>query len=303
MKILDLDVDPMKGFGNMPRLILVVDKLPDLKDLVYKVQSIGDNTLYWAEKEGYVSFFLHNPKDESGFGGRVFTLLLESGEKIKIAGPWSSRSSVTNIYFPHSVECAYHEEKRELTAYAGNVLVSKVESLIEEFRPEWFLFGYNDSIEIRYSLFPIETKDKLLMVKGFQALLDLLLQAERYIIYSGDNVKILNHYRSKKMITGLMITKEGIPTITLKDEDHGIDIILPFDTVKIPIVFQQDERTRGIKLIMKSKGGTLVIHFEDLYSGRSGSGRWTSYSITKEEYMEKIRTFVGNYSKFFKLNV
>lgn len=39
-----------------------------------------------------VLFFLHDSKDEEGYGGAVFELTRRSGRKIRIRGPWSSNS-------------------------------------------------------------------------------------------------------------------------------------------------------------------------------------------------------------------
>lgn len=291
MKIIDLEIDPMENCRNNPRLILVVDKLPSSKDLIYKTQEIDDDIMYWAEKDGYVEFVLHVPSDEAGFGGDTFTFTLENGEKVRVKGPWSSRSSVANKYFPHSKECIYYEQgKSRLGGTGGNILISKIKPLIEKFEPDWFLFGYNNRFEIEYNLFPIERKDKLLMVKEFQVLLNILLKAERYTIYSGDHLELLNHYQSKKMITGLTVTKPGVPTIHLYDKDHDITIQIPLESTKIPIIFKK--RSQGIDLIIKSENGILTIRFENLDSVKN---------VSEEQYIGMIEAFIKKFNKFFKL--
>lgn len=58
-----------------------------------------EGTFYWAECEGEVSFFAHNPRYEAGYGGSTFTLKVHGeDEPRKVKGPWSSRPSVAMRY-------------------------------------------------------------------------------------------------------------------------------------------------------------------------------------------------------------
>lgn len=47
-----------------------------------------------VEPDGFYSFLYHNPKDEWGFGGRVWELPLIDGSNRTIKGPWSSGEQV-----------------------------------------------------------------------------------------------------------------------------------------------------------------------------------------------------------------
>lgn len=54
--------------------------------------------LYIGRNEpfGLVNFFAHVPEDEFGYGGAVFNITMEDGEKRSIKGPWSSRAGCFN---------------------------------------------------------------------------------------------------------------------------------------------------------------------------------------------------------------
>lgn len=121
MQILEARVNWMKDYGNYPVLECLVDKIPKREELRY-TQTAGK---YWAEKDGYVSFFYHNPGDETGFGGQVFTLNMFDGSVRNIKGPWSSRCGVMNRYFPHSVSCTMTDDpkvwSRGYTFYSAHI--------------------------------------------------------------------------------------------------------------------------------------------------------------------------------------
>lgn len=106
MKILAATVDWNDKFDNSPQLIIQVEQLHEDEEFRYASKPlIGGSTLYRAGHDGFVRFYLHNPHDEQGFGGRVFKLEGHYGETFKIKGPWSTRSGVINQHFmPHCTE-------------------------------------------------------------------------------------------------------------------------------------------------------------------------------------------------------
>ena len=109
MKLIKAEVEWYEGFANKPRLVLIVDKMPDSMEIEYEVK---DN-LYWGEKNGIVSFFSHSPENQRGYGGREFDLKMKDGSFVTIKGPWSSRAGAMNNYFPHSVDVTVKETEGE----------------------------------------------------------------------------------------------------------------------------------------------------------------------------------------------
>lgn len=100
MKALECSVEWYEKYANDPELRIIVDELPNQEDLRYKHIDLGANELWFAEKEGYVSFFSWtSPKQDEGFGGRHFPITLEDGSMITLLGPWSSRAGVMNKWF------------------------------------------------------------------------------------------------------------------------------------------------------------------------------------------------------------
>lgn len=116
-----------KGYLNDPNLIVEVDKIPAHEELRYKAIRVRDEgTLYYAEKDGYVNFMFHDPRREQGYGGRVFEITLENGEKRAIKGPWSSRAGVVNaLGLGPCMEVSICEEgDGAFDRYAGNTAYS-----------------------------------------------------------------------------------------------------------------------------------------------------------------------------------
>lgn len=110
MKLLHSEVDRHEGFANPASLLLTVDKLPDDSEFIYKEVVFKDQTLYYAECDEIVRFYAHSPRNERGYGGRVFKLIMEDGTTKEIKGPWSSRAGAMNRYFPHCVDCVIIEK-------------------------------------------------------------------------------------------------------------------------------------------------------------------------------------------------
>jgi hypothetical protein len=108
MKILKAEVDWMKGWGNHPRLKVLVDRMPDHETLTYEKRGC----LYFAEKEGYVSFYAYD-KPGDGYGGSIFPITLNTGEKVDLIGPWSSRPGVMNSHgFTPCVDVSITDEPK-----------------------------------------------------------------------------------------------------------------------------------------------------------------------------------------------
>lgn len=119
MNIEDIEIDWHLGFVNKPRLVIHVPDgdMPFQDEYVYEKKG----QLYFAEKDGYVSFFAYHGPGE-GYGGRVFSLKMKGGSIEELKGPWSSRCSVMNGYgFPPSVEATIVEGGNK---YGGAVLVT-----------------------------------------------------------------------------------------------------------------------------------------------------------------------------------
>jgi len=88
-----------EGYANESiEPMVIVDKFDVNSELQYNSYDVQGNTAYVAFHEsGFASFMLHCPKDESGFGGRKFTIRMTDGTTREIRGPWSSNSTAINI--------------------------------------------------------------------------------------------------------------------------------------------------------------------------------------------------------------
>ena len=94
MKILSAKIDWLMDLGNLPNLVITVDKLPEFSGAIYTKQS--NNNMVYAIKEGFVDFISMGRPTESGaiggFGGREITRTLTDGTILKSRECWSGNS-------------------------------------------------------------------------------------------------------------------------------------------------------------------------------------------------------------------
>ena len=128
--ILDAKLDWMDEWGNEPTLQILVEKVFNISEFKYDVKESSSTDLYFAQLDGQVSYFAHTKKDETGFGGRTYSLQPAEENRVipyTIKGPWSSRSSAMNNHFPHSIEASLIDEeegfKRGFTFYASAITI------------------------------------------------------------------------------------------------------------------------------------------------------------------------------------
>lgn len=99
MKVTQCQVDWDRGRLNAPEIQVCVDSVPD--DLVYEPTKVKHGVLWFAESEGYASFYLDNDIND-GFGGAVIKIRTRHGDH-KLVGPWSSRGGFVNTHLGKKV--------------------------------------------------------------------------------------------------------------------------------------------------------------------------------------------------------
>jgi len=134
MKILDAKIKWMLGWINNPRLYLLVDRVPLLKEYKFKYK----NCLYYAELDGAVRFYYYFKSDE-GFGGRHFNIIMENGQEKTLEGPWSSRAGCANkLGFGPCMDIAFTDEKevwnRGYTFFTGAITLELAEQALKIIR-------------------------------------------------------------------------------------------------------------------------------------------------------------------------
>lgn len=98
-EIRDARVKWYEGKANMPRLVLLVDRIPELQEFTfqaYEVDPEDARTLYLGRHGKWRVFFIHNPDNERGYAGRMFTFKMEHGTVVKVKGPWSGTAGLVN---------------------------------------------------------------------------------------------------------------------------------------------------------------------------------------------------------------
>ena len=113
MKILKSKIDWHMKYDNAPTFSLLVDHIPKREELVYSEK----DGIYYAEKDGYVSFYYYTEPGR-GYGGQHYDLNMQSGEKKTLIGPWSSRSGAVNsVGFGPCLDVSLTDEERDYYNY------------------------------------------------------------------------------------------------------------------------------------------------------------------------------------------
>ncbi len=108
MEILSTKIDWLLNLGNLPKLIITVDVLPEFNGPIYTQQ---ENKMVYATVDGFVDFILMGKPTESGavggFGGREFVKTLTDGTVLKSRDCWSGSTSLLDL---ESMEVIVHVE-------------------------------------------------------------------------------------------------------------------------------------------------------------------------------------------------
>ena len=151
MKIISSDVDWHEGWANRANLVVTVDRVPSFDEGSYIELKRGIGGLYWSDNDGMVHFFAHDKYNESGYGGREFTIQLENGDAKTIKGPWSSRASAMNNHFPHSVDVTLIELDGH-GRFAGAITLELAQQAAEMAGVKLVKVEDEDDTDIRYEI-------------------------------------------------------------------------------------------------------------------------------------------------------
>lgn len=140
MKALAAKVRWNEDKANDPDLIILLDTWPKKEELRYQRINAGRCIMWYAERDGYVSFFCEDPRNQTGFDGEIFHIIKENDEPHDLVGPWSSNATaMEKVGFPPSVHVSFTEEpeayERGWTLYAGMVSLEFAQKVVEEFLP------------------------------------------------------------------------------------------------------------------------------------------------------------------------
>ena len=94
MQPVSCSVEWYEKYANSARLEIGVDSIPDSNRLRYEQKGV----LYFAELEGYVSFYSYTAPGD-GYAGRAFPITMKDGTEKTLKGPWSSRAGVMSPVF------------------------------------------------------------------------------------------------------------------------------------------------------------------------------------------------------------
>lgn len=115
--------------------------MPD--DLPYRViVRGGGRRLFFREHKGSCQFFEHNPRDEHGYGGAIFSGVLEDGQPFSVKGPWSSSCETVNALGLPSAPCAHiavSPPKEHPSWRAMYVTLPILEQIAAFLAPDWTL--------------------------------------------------------------------------------------------------------------------------------------------------------------------
>lgn len=136
-----------KPVGRVPsnwKLDLLLDRLPGRESRRYSVRKYPTGeTLYVSVLDGVADFFLHDRRDEKGYGGAVVTGYLEDGRQFSVKGPWSSSCATVNALgkYPYLLPAAATTSKKDwdrgYTFYALSGVTMEVVEQAVKLLPGW----------------------------------------------------------------------------------------------------------------------------------------------------------------------
>lgn len=122
---------------------LLLERLPPIEEYRYKVVRDGNRTFYVGLVDGVAHFFVHDPRNQQGFGGRTYSGVTEDGESFAVKGPWSSGPSEINALgiLPPLVEASGTDDRttfeRGHTFYALSGVTLDLIKAAEKLLPGW----------------------------------------------------------------------------------------------------------------------------------------------------------------------
>lgn len=122
----------------------VIDNFPETpQNYPYRVINRGNGRrLFYRECQGSCHFFEHNPQNEAGYGGAVFTGVLEDGSTFSVKGPWSSSCETVNALGLPSSPCAHVAIRKPSEPYSWRarfVTLPILQKIAEIVRLNWNL--------------------------------------------------------------------------------------------------------------------------------------------------------------------
>jgi hypothetical protein len=181
MKILDVAADWSPGYANPPSIKVAVDECPSKDELIYDTFEVSHSgsifdadqtnivgtktthagTMIVAEKDGYISYRFHDPKNERGALGGSFKL--SSGEEKIFKGCWSSNHGALNklSILPYEViDVSYMTPKYNNVLLAGAIRKDKLLASMDVLAPELELITYKIGSDKFYTVRHIDHKPK-----------------------------------------------------------------------------------------------------------------------------------------------
>jgi len=156
-QILDARIKWNEGLGNEPDLEVLVTRIPSLAEMRFEEPR---KLCYYAEQDGFVTYFCDNPHNRQGYGGSVFELVMkQDGRKVALTGPWSSRASVMNMLGFTPCTEAYMTDRPEdwkkgYVSIAGDVTKEMALAAVKKFCPgiiaEWYAKDLDGEVNLHF---------------------------------------------------------------------------------------------------------------------------------------------------------
>lgn len=116
----DVRIDWMDRYGNDPTwyILLQNDETPRFFDFDQNGKCVktweNKNGMWRAEEGDFVNFKAYSAPGD-GYGGSVYPVILKSGERVELKGPWSSRAGCANRVFTNRDRCVEYSTPGEQT--------------------------------------------------------------------------------------------------------------------------------------------------------------------------------------------
>lgn len=124
-------IDWMAHFGNHPRLILKLGRVPAFDAFRWKERRFDSNSaIFWSVLDGHVRYLTEDKQDQTGFGGSKWDLTMEDGSTRVLVGPWSGHAgNLHRLGMATAVEVVNEVAERDHRSDA--LLVSALEPFLD----------------------------------------------------------------------------------------------------------------------------------------------------------------------------
>jgi len=135
MKITQLKIDWMQGYGNSPQIFVYVDEMPKF-DANEPIWNRTKHNYIWAEQDGIIAYIVYKPRSRGkskflGFAGREFKRTLKDGTVLESNNWWSGGAYGLVLDDIHCVDIVLQPGNDSIGYFGYAITVDRLQDLLK----------------------------------------------------------------------------------------------------------------------------------------------------------------------------